>query len=252
MSTATIELIHRHGSVRKYRSDLVPEEMIIEIVKAGQRASTSSNLQTYSVIATTDSIKKNRIKEICRGQKHIAEAPLFLLWCADFSRLDRVCKYQGYEVEAGYIENFLVASVDAAIAMQNAALAAESLGLGFCFIGALRNDPDGIREVFSLPDLVFPICGMTLGWPVEDPLVRPRLPIQAVLHWEKYKEDDLQHLKAYDQAMIETGIYNNRQVDNNDQEPEEYGWMEHSARRTSKPSRPHLRKSIMDAGYSIK
>jgi len=251
MSTPTIELIHKHGSVRNYLPDPVSEEMIIEIVRAAQRSSTSSNLQTYSVIATTDPEKKKIVQKICNDQKHIGEAPTFLLWCADFSRLKRVCHHQGYEVEASFIENFMVATVDAAIAMQTAALAAESLGLGFCYIGALRNDPRKIREIFSLPDLVYPVSGMTLGWPVEPPMIRPRLPLEAILHRDTYNEDDLEMLLTYDKMMIETGIYSGRQVDKEDQDPDQYGWMEHSARRTSKPSRPHLRETIHEAGFSL-
>ncbi len=252
MSNPTIDLIHQHGSVRNYKPDPVPEDWIEQIVASAQRTSSSSNLQTYSVIVTTDPDKKAKIRDICSGQTHIFQAPVFLLWCADFSRLKRVCDHQGYELDAAYMENFMVATVDAAIVMQNAALAAESLGLGFCFIGALRNDPEGIIEIFQLPDLVYPVCGMTLGWAVEKPIIKPRLPLEAVLHRESYQQDDLQYLLEYDQKMIDTGIYGGRQVDREDRDPADYGWMEHSARRASKPSRPHLRQTIIKSGFLIK
>lgn len=252
MTTPTIELIHQHGSVRNYKPEPVPDGWIEQIVTAAQRTSSSSNLQTYSVIVTTDQEKKAQVQDISGGQAHISQAPVFLLWCADFSRLKRVCEHQGYDIEAGYMENFMVGIVDAAITMQNAALAAESLGLGFCFIGALRNDPEGIRDVFQLPELVFPVCGMTLGWAKEQPMIRPRLPLKAVLHQETYQEDDLEYLLEYDQSMIGTGIYGGRQVDREDRDPADYGWMEHSARRSSKPSRPHLRQTIVQSGFQIK
>ncbi|HDD55425.1 MAG TPA: NADPH-dependent oxidoreductase [Chloroflexi bacterium] len=252
MTTPTIELMSQHGSVRHYKPDPVPESMIEGIVAAGQRASTSSNLQTYSVVATTDSAKKEQLMEISGGQRHIIQAPVFLLWCADFSRLKRVCLHQGYELNADYLENFLIAAVDAAIASQNAGLAAESLGLGFCYLGAIRNQPRRVISLFDLPELVFPVFGMTLGWPVKAPLIRPRLPLKAVLHWDTYQQDDLPLLEEYDQAMIETGIYRGRQVDQPDQDPAIYGWMEHSARRVSKPSRPQLREAVMEAGFSLR
>jgi len=252
MTSPTIELIYQHGSVRHYKPDPVPDSMIEEIIAAGQRASTSSNLQTYSVVMTTDSDKIKVIQEITGGQEHITQAPVFLLWCADFSRLQRVCSQQGYSINVDHIENFLVGAVDAAIASQNAGLAAESLGLGFCYIGAIRNDPRQVISLFKLPELVYPMFGMTLGWPVKAPLIRPRLPLKAVLHKETYQEDDLKYLKEYDQEMIDTGIYSGRQVDRQDQEPTEYGWMEHSARRVSKPSRPGLRDTILEAGFALK
>ena len=252
MTTPTIELMGQHGSVRKYKPDPVPVSMIEEIVVAGQRASTSSNLQTYSVIATTDLEKRKKVQEITGGQSHITQAPVFLLWCADFSRLKRVCQHQGYEVSADHLENFLVAAVDAAIASQNSGLAAESLGLGFCYIGAIRNQPRAMISLFGLPELVYPVVGMTIGWPVEAPMIRPRLPLKAILQWDEYQEDDRALLEAYDQAMIETGIYSGRQVDRQDQDPTQYGWMEHSARRVSKPSRPGLKETIQEAGFSLK
>lgn len=252
MSTPTIELIHQHKSVRNYTSDPVPEGWIEKIIAAAQRTSSSSNLQTYSVIVTTDPEKKARIRDICSGQAHIAQAPVFLLWCADFSRLKRVCDHQGYALEPSYMENFMVATVDAAITMQSAALAAESLGLGICYIGALRNDPEGIIEIFQLPDLVYPVCGMTLGWAADERKIKPRLPLKAVMHEESYQVDDLESLLEYDQAMIATGIYQGRQVDRQDRPDEEYGWMEHTARRVSKPSRPHLRETIIHSGFLIK
>ena len=252
MSTPTIELIYRHGSVRDYKPDPVPDALVEEIVAAGQRASTSSNLQPYSVVSTTDKEKIKQIQEIAGGQRHITQAPVFLLWCADFSRLKRVCLHQGYQMSADYMENFLVGAVDAAIASQNAALAAESLGLGLCYIGAIRNDPRRMISLFQLPELVFPVFGMTLGWPVKAPFIRPRLPLKAVLHKETYLQDDLALLKEYDQAMIDTGIYKGRQVDRQDQDPADYGWMEHSARRASNPSRTDLREAILEAGFGLK
>jgi FMN reductase (NADPH) len=253
MSTPTIELIHQHGSVRKYKPDPVSQEMIETIVSAGQCASTSSNLQMYSVVVTTSDDKRSRLMELCGDQKHIRQAPVFLAWCADLSRLDRVCLQQGYQHEAGNMENLMQAVVDAALIMQNSALAAESLGLGFCYIGGIRNHPQEIIELFELPKLVFPVSGMTLGWPVKAPQVRPRLPLPSILHWDRYNSDDEAFLHQYDQAMVETGIYKGRQVSGDDDFPAEvYGWMEHSARRTAQSHRPHLRAVLLDAGFEMK
>ena len=188
-------------------------DLVETVVAAGQRASTSSNLQAYSVVAVTDPATKERLAELCGDQKQIRQAPVFLAWCADLSRLDRICRARGYEQVSEHVESFLVAAVDAAIAMQNAALAAESLGLGMCYIGAIRNHPADVIELLGLPRLVFPVSGMTLGWPAAEPFIRPRLPLAAVLHWERYDTTaEPEALAAYDRAMIETGIYDGRQV----------------------------------------
>ncbi len=253
MANTTIELMHEHGSVRSYKSDPVPREMIETIVAAGQRASTSFNFQMYSVIATMDDEKRTQFMALCGGQKHIGQAPVFLTWCADLSRLARVSDVQGYTHEAGYMENLLLAVVDVSLIMQNAALSAESLGLGFCYIGAIRNSPQEVIDLLALPELVFPICGMTLGWPENPPRIRPRLPLEAVLHWEAYDINDRESLEAYDREMIATGIYRGRQVSAGKDKPEtRYGWMEHSARRASKVLRPHLREALLNAGFEMK
>ncbi len=254
MDNPTLDLIHAHGSVRRYKPDPVPASVIETIVAAGQRASTSSNMQTYSVIATVDEAKRAQLADLCGGQKHVLQAPVFLTFCADRARLERACKLRGYDQNIETLENFLVAAVDAAIAAQNAALAAESLGLGICYIGSIRNNPAEIIKLLNLPKGVFPITGMTVGWPKRPPRIRPRLPQEAILHWESYNPDQDNALLAYDQTMIETGIYKDRQVPTPDKEGEmeSYGWMEHTARRVSQLVRPGMRAIIEKQGFGLK
>ena len=254
MSNPTIEMIHQHGSVRQYKTDPLPREMVETIVEAGQRAATSSNLQMFSVVALTDHEKRAQMQTYCGGQKHISQAPVFLTWVADLSRLERICEARGYTQQAGMVENFLLAAVDAAIAAQNAGLAAESLGLGFCYIGAIRNNPREVIQLLNLPRLTFPLVGMTLGWPVKAPVIRPRLPLDAILHWETYDpKDEEEHLKKYDQEMIDSGIYRGRQVTAADPIPaNQYGWTEHTARRAAQVVRPHLREVLIEMGFELK
>ena len=254
MSNATLDLIYRHGSVRSYRPDPVPQEMIQAMVAAAQRSSSSSNLQMMSVVAVTDAAKRKRLAALCGNQDHIAQAPVFLAWCADLNRLDRACELRGYTQVAGYVENFLLAAVDTAIASQTGALAAESLGLGICYIGSIRNNPQDVIKLLDLPRLVFPVTGMTVGWPAKSPTLRPRLATEAVLHWETYNRAQDQALHDYDRAMIATGIYEGRQAPapGKPEVMEEYGWMEHSARRVSQPTRTFLRQVLTDQGFELK
>ena len=252
MTTPTIDLIHRHGSVRKYKPDPVPKKMVEIIISAGQCASTSSNLQMFSVVAVSDLETRTHLQELCGGQKHIGEAPVFLAWCADLSRLDRVCKLTGYEQESDYVENFLLAVVDASLASQNSVLASESLGLGICYIGGLRTHPQQVMDLLQTPRLVFPLVGMTLGWPRHQARVRPRLPLNAVLHWNKYNHDDQVYLEEYDKTMIATGIYKDRQIESDQDKQISYGWMEHSARRISQAFRIGLREVLVEIGYLLK
>jgi len=255
MNTPTLDLIHKHASVRRYKTEPLPASVIETIIAAAQCASTSSNLQTYCVVAVTDAGKLARLSELCGNQAHIREAPVFLAWCADLARLERVCQLRSYAQVTEYAENFLVAAIDVSIVAQNAALAAESLGLGICYIGSIRNNPAEVIELLGLPRLTFPITGMTLGWPEKPANLKPRLSLQSVLHWELYDrtaEDD--GLRSYDATMIATGIYKGRQVPvpGKPVEMEDYGWMEHSARRVSQAVRTGLSAALEKQGFSLK
>jgi FMN reductase (NADPH) len=254
MTTPTIQLIRRHGSVRQYTSDPIPTPLIETIIAAAQSSSTSSNLQMMTVVAVTRTEDRKRISEWCGSQAHVAQAPVLLVWCADLNRLDRACDLRGYRQLTEYVENFLVAATDAVIAAQSAALAAESLGLGICYIGSIRNRTQDVIDLLELPRLVFPVTGMTVGWPAKPATVRPRLSTSAVLHWERYNRAHDQALGDYDRAMIRTGIYEGRQVPvpGKPGEVEDYGWMEHSARRVSQPARIDLRDVLTRQGFDLK
>lgn len=255
MTTPTIQQIYKHRSIRAYKTDSVPRAMIEEIVAAGQRASTSSNLQMFSVVVVTEERTRQQLATYCGDQEHIRQAPVFMAWCADLNRLNRVCALRGYDQTYEYLENFLLATVDVTLLMQTAALAAESLGLGMCYIGAIRNQPQDVIDLLALPRLVVPISGMTLGWPDAEPMIRPRLATGCILHWERYDashEEPLLH--EYDQAMAGTGIYEGRQVPvpGSPGQMEEYGWLEHSARRVSEPRRQGLRGVYENKGFLMK
>jgi FMN reductase (NADPH) len=247
--------MHQHASVRAYSDEPVPDEHVRAIVSAAQRAATSSNLQTWTAIAVTQADLRRELSELCGNQAHVAAAPLVIVWCADLHRLERVCEMRGYSQVSEYTENFMVAVVDTGIAAQNGALAAESLGLGTCYIGAIRNDPQAVIELLGMPHLTFPVAGMTIGWPAARSEPKPRLPTDAVLYWDRYQDDDVAPLlHEYDRTMIASGIYSGRQVPvpGREGELEDYGWLEHSARRVSQAHRLGLGDALRRQGFALK
>lgn len=252
MTNPTLDLLHRHGSVRKFLADPVPAGLIEQVVYAAQRASTSSNLQVVSVVAVTETAKRKRLSEIS-GQEHVAQAPVVLVWCADLNRLDRACELRGCVQVTDYVENFLTCALDAGIASQNAAVAAESLGLGVCYLGSVRNNTQAVIELLALPRLVFPVVGMALGWPAAPPAVRPRLATSAVLSWDRYTPSSDAALLEYDRVMADTGIYQGRQVPapGKPNQMEAYGWLEHSARRAEQALRTELRAVLKQQGFGL-
>ncbi|MCK9923826.1 nitroreductase family protein [Frankia sp. AgPm24] len=138
-----VQLAHR--SVRSFGPRDVSEDELAALVTAAQSASTSSNLQVWSVIAVRDPERKARLATLAGNQQFIARAPLFLVWIADLSRVHRLAERAGTQVASvDYLETTIVGFVDTALAAQNAVIAAESLGLGTVFVGAVRNRPEEI------------------------------------------------------------------------------------------------------------
>jgi nitroreductase len=185
----TIAHLLAHRSVRAYRSDPLPEGAIETLVAAAQSAASSSNLQLWSVVAVSDVAPRQQLAALAGGQKHIAEAPVILLWIADLARGRRIADQAGEPHEGfDFLESFTVAAIDAALAAQNAVVAAESLGLGTVYIGALRNRPVEVAEVVGLPPSAVVAFGLVVGWEDEarPAAVKPRVPQSVVLHRERY------------------------------------------------------------------
>jgi nitroreductase len=200
-----ISLLLAHRSIRGYRPDAVPAGTLETLIAAAQSAATSSNLQTWSVVAVTDPDKKAALARVAANQKHIEQCPLFLVWVADISRNQRLGTEEGVTLESmPYQETFLVAAIDAALAAQNATVAAESLGLSCVYIGALRNNPQEVARIVGLPRGAFGVFGMCVGYasPAAANAVKPRLPQDVVLHREVYDATgERAHRAAYDALM---------------------------------------------------
>ena len=202
---ATLATLLGHRSVRAYTDQAVSAETIDTLVAAAQSASTSSNLQVWSVVAVQDAGRRARLAALCGGQKHIAQAPLFLVWLADLSRNGRIAERAEAPLDAlPYTESFVLGVVDASLAAQNACVAAESLGLGVVYIGGIRNKPAEVAAELGLPPQVMAVFGLCVGYPDPDVItdVKPRLPAALVLHHEQYNtSDEAVAVAAYDQRM---------------------------------------------------
>jgi len=178
-----------HRSVRDFLPDPVPAGTLETLIAAAQSAATSSNMQTWSAVVVADPAKRKVLAEIAGNQKHIERCPLYLVFLADLSRNDRLSQAEKADFEClPWLETFLVASIDAALAAQNAVVAAQSLGLRTVYIGAMRNDPLRVAELLDLPSKCFAVFGLCVGYadPASKSEVKPRLPQSTVLHRERY------------------------------------------------------------------
>ena len=197
-----IKTIRSHRSIRKFQQRPIDEDILIGLIETGQAAASSSFVQACSVIRVTDKNHRKQIAEAAGGQQWVIDAPEFLVFCADLNRIDLACQKQDLGRLEGYTEHFIVATVDVALLAQNVLLAAESMGLGGVFIGGIRNDPQLLCDLLALPDQVYPAFGMCLGWPDVDPDIKPRFPVQSILHQGVYQNDNIeQDIKNYDELM---------------------------------------------------
>ena len=183
-----MDFLFNHRSIRKYKSDEIPDDLLHKIIEAGTRASTTGNMQLYSVVITRNTENKARLAPLHFNQTPVIQAPVILTVCADMNRFNRWCECRG--ADAGYDNLLWVinAITDAALFAQNVCIAAESQGLGICYLGTALYNAAEIVDVLKLPKGVIPVTVVTLGYPDEDPGLTDRLPVEAVVHYETYKD----------------------------------------------------------------
>lgn len=239
-----IKLLTSHRSIRKFEPREMPDGLLTELIRAGQAAATSSHIQAYSVMRVTDMAKREQLVELTGGQGYVASCSEFLVFCADMKRPLEAAERTGEEdVISGMTEQLLVATVDVSLVAQNVAIAAESEGLGICYIGGIRNNPQAVSDLLDLPTHVYPVFGMCIGYPAHDPDVKPRLPVEAVLK-ENHYSDDSEQVAAFDQTM--QGYYQARKGGNKDTD-----WSHNLTPLFTQKLRPHMREFLIDKGFKM-
>ncbi|WP_375191473.1 oxygen-insensitive NADPH nitroreductase [Marinobacter sp.] len=242
----TIELLKSHRSIRKFTDQKIPPELLRELIRAGQCAASSNHVQAYSVIHVIDRENRRRIAELAGGQDYIAECADFLVFCADMRRSTDAAERAGAQVTRGMTEQLLVATIDASLMAQNVAIAAESEGLGLCYIGGIRNNPAEVSEILRLPEHVYPVFGMCLGYPDQTPEIKPRLPVEAILRQDYYANARDEELVAgFDRTMNE--YYRVRTGGNKDTT-----WSEQLKPLFTAKLRPHMREFLRKCGFEMK
>ena len=205
----TIDLLMNHRSIRKFKDKALSREQIEAIVRAAQSASTSSFVQAYSIIGVSDQSLKGQLAELAGGQAYVEKNGYFLVFCADYHRHKLAAEMEGVNIDSKLesMETFIIALIDTALAAQNAAIAAESMNLGICYIGGLRNNIAKVSELLNLPDRVMPLFGLAIGHPSDESSLKPRLPFEAIFHENGY-EDKQAELEKYNEIISE--YYNAR------------------------------------------
>lgn len=247
--SAFLRQVLRRRTHRSYAPRPVPPELVRMLCLTALSASAKSDFQQASIIEVTDPQSRATLAAPFPDMPHIGTSPVFLVFCGDARRLERIGTLRNHPQTNGNLEGFFNAAVDAALALQTCILAAESVGLGCCPISVLRNHAGVVGEVLRLPEKVFPVAGLCLGWPAAQGFVSMRLPPAVTLHQDHYDDTQLaEHVDAYDRArdarfsiprdkQRAPGVFGYADF---------YGWSEDKARQAAQPEGaafpPWLRK----------
>jgi len=206
---STIDFLNSHRSIRKYKSTPIPQELLDRIIKAGSRASNTGNMQLYSVIVTRQSDRIAELSKLHYGQG--ATAPMFLTICVDVNRYHHWCRLRGCDEPYGNLLWLMSATIDASLFSQNLCIAAESEGLGLCYLGTVLYNITAIAKLLDLPIGVIPVITLSIGYPDEQPDQSERLPLEGIVHEETYHHysdtdiDDIHRLREdfpFNQEMV--------------------------------------------------
>ena len=247
------ELLSRR-CIRRYTEDPVPDDLLDTLLACAQSAPTKSNLQQYSIIVTTDHDLRMKLADLNRDTGHMKYCPVFLTFCADIRRSKHLTEKHGYGFANNNMDTFLNATVDAALAMQCFITAAEAAGLGCAPISQVRNRMREFCDALNIPEGVFPLAGLTLGWPDWEGRMNPRLPMEAVIHRETYDDSGLDELvDAYDDRRH----LSNPIAPDSQRHSDKYGvserctWSENVARQLSVAERAGFRDFLLSNGFDL-
>jgi nitroreductase len=254
---AECDLIQRvlsRKTVRRY-SDAVPSEGLLDLlVAAALSSSAKSDFQQASILRVRDPAQRAAIGGLFPAMPWIGLAPVFFVFLGDARRLQRIGELRGKPVRNGTLEGFFNAGVDAALAMQTMILCAESTGLGVCPISVIRNEIDKVAAILALPDLVFPVAGLCLGYPQADGHVSLRLPRAVTTHRDRYDDSVLAvAIDDYDRRRDARHAIPSEQQRGNAEfgEAAFYGWSEDKARQAAKAEGAAFPPYLRSHGFSF-
>lgn len=238
---------------RRYSERPVPEALVRLVLAAAFSASSKSDFQQASVVWLRDRARRDRLALLFPDMPWISAAPVFLVFLGDARRLERLGEWRGHPQDNGALEGFFNATVDAALALQTAILAAETLGLGTCPISVLRNRIAAVAEIIGLPDKVFPVAGLCLGYPAQPGFISMRLPLEATVHLDRYDESHLAAaVDGYDRRRDARHSIKDRQRDAaRFGTAEFYGWSEDKARQAMTPEGTGFATWLKAHGFTL-
>jgi nitroreductase len=244
------------GSVRKFRSDTIPYPTMRRLCALALCAPTKSDLQQRDIIIIDAPPLKSQIGALLAdgplGQKWLADVPNLLLFCGNNRRQRRIHALRDRHFANDHLDAFFNAAVDAAIALSAFVIAAEAEGLGVCPVSAVRIHSDALSQLLKLPDHVFPVAGLAVGYPAEAPQLSMRLPLSVTVHHNTFLEDGLDDaIEAYDRRREAAQPYAAQRYVREFGLAETYGWSEDKARQYAHPERADFGDYVRRIGFRL-
>lgn len=239
MSQDAVKTLHHHRSIRKFLDKEIDADLRQQLIQSARMASSSNHLQCVSIIRVTDQAMRQQLMAWCSNQQYVASAPEFWVFCVDFAKHAEIFP----QAQLDWTEVLLIGAVDAGIMAQNVLASAELLGLGGVYIGSLRNQIAKVGELLQLPKHTLPLVGMCLGYPNQDPPLKPRLPNEMMFFENHYQALDKNKLAEFDQLTAD--YYQARSnIDNN--------WSKNVIKALDKPVRPGVFPYLQQQGFAKK
>jgi len=246
--------ILEHRTHRRYTDQPIAEELLQAVLAAGLSAPAKSDLQQVAIVRVEDPAKRAAIAGLIPSMPWIAQAARFMVVCGDSRRIRRICELRGKPFANDHLDAFLNAASDAAMVLQNLIRAADAVGIGACPISVVRNHAARIGEILGLPQWVFPLAGLCLGWPSREGFVSLRLPPAITVHTDRYDDSKLpQELDSYDRRRNARFAIPEAEYKHVDRfgKPDFYGWSEDKARQVSAPERQDLGAFVRKQGFKL-
>ncbi|MEM1045386.1 MAG: nitroreductase family protein [Pseudomonadota bacterium] len=244
------------SSCRRFTDEPVDIALLETLSALALCSPTKSDLQQRDIIVVEDEAIRARLSTLLTGgrlgQDWIEGAPRLLVFCGNNRRQRLVHTWRGHPFVNDHLDAFFNAAVDAGIAMTAFILAAEAAGLGCCPISAIRNQADTVSDILNLPDHVFPVCGLAVGWPQFQPPISPRLGLGTTLHRDCYSEDDLHEaVETYDRRRNLTRPFSTQRGEERFGTHADYGWSEDKARQYAEPEREDFGRFVRAKGFRL-
>lgn len=239
-----IKTILNHRSLRQFEDKPLTEVQIKTIVSCAQAAATSSFIQAYSIIGVKDKDLMKKLSEVAGNQEHVIQNGHLFIFCADLYRHALIGEEEQTDVIPSIesTEKFMVALIDTALAAQNAALAAESMGLGICYIGGIRNQLEEVKKLLKTPERVIPLFGLAVGYPTNNTGQKPRLPFEHIYHMNKYQQDKQEYLHQLEEYDALISSYYEQRTDGKRKDR----WTEQIAGMLEKQNRMYMKEFVQN------